>query len=77
MLPEADDAVESGFESVPVVVVEGVAVALVIGFVGVVGVEDGVGESAGVANDGNGAVFKTDELGEAAGFVLARDEDDI
>jgi hypothetical protein len=77
VLPETDGAVERGFEAVPVIVVEEVSVALVVRFVRVIGVEDGVGESAGVSYDGDSAVFQADELGEAAGFVFAGDEDDI
>ena len=68
---------QSGFEAVPVVVVEGVAVALVIGFVSVIGIEDGVSEAAGVTHDRDGAVFQADELGQTTGFIFAGNEDDV
>lgn len=61
----------------PVVVIEEVAVAFVVRFVGVIGVEDGVGQAAGVSDDRDGTVFEADELSEAAGFVFARNEDDV
>jgi hypothetical protein len=73
----ADGAFEGGFEALPIIVIEDVAVAFAVGFVGVIGVEDSVGEAAGIADDGESAVFEADELGEAAGFVIGGDEDEV
>ena len=57
MLPQTDGAMQCGFQAVPVVIVEGVAIALVIRFGRVVGIKDRIGEAASISDDGNGAVF--------------------
>ena len=68
---------QSGFEAVPIVVVEDIAVALMIRFMGVIGIENGVRKTAGISDNGNGAVFEADELGQAAGFVFAGNKDHV
>jgi len=43
----------------------------------VIGIKNCISEAASVSDDWDGAVFEADELGEAARFVLAGDEDNI
>ena len=66
-----------GFQAGRIVVVENIAVAFVIRAVRVVRVEDRVRQAAGVAHDGDGAVFEADHLGQAARFVGAGHENHV
>ncbi len=74
-IPHADGAVEGGLDARGVEVVEDIAVALVIGPLGVVGVEHGVRQAARRAHDGHGAVLESDHLGQAARLEQAGDDD--
>ena len=68
---------KSGFKAGPIVVVEDVTIALIVWLRRVVRIEDCIREAAGVSHDRNRAVSQADELGEAARFVFAGNEDYI
>lgn len=77
LVPQADGTTEGMLHPGVAERLEGVTGTFFIGLVGVVGIEDGIGQTAGGAHHRHGAVFHGDDLGQAAGLEGTGDEQHV
>ena len=77
LVPEPDRPAQGVFQRRLVELHEGEAGTLLVGLVGVIGIEHRIGQAAGGSHHRHGAVLHRDDLGQAAGLEGAGDHQDI
>ena len=76
-IPHADGAVQRGLYSGSIEIIEDIAVPLVVGPLGMIGIENRIGQAACVPHDRHRPISQADELGQTAWLEKARNDDHV